>query len=92
MPQVVPLSLTTLPEVQKFQIKFWHSTNSDWSFNMGVYEKFFFTILNDVEKSAILREKVLFLNFLYYYGDLNYEETFWNLLLEMYEYSVSKIE
>ena len=31
----------TLKEVQKFQIKFWHSNNSDWSFNMGVCEKFF---------------------------------------------------
>ena len=33
---------------------------------MGVYEKFFFTILNYVEKSVILREKVIFFNFLYY--------------------------
>ena len=33
--------LSTLPEVQKIQIQFWHSTNSDWSFNMAIYEKFF---------------------------------------------------
>ena len=32
----------TLKEVQKFQTKFWHSNNSDWSFNMGVYENFFY--------------------------------------------------
>ena len=34
--------LNTPKEVQKFQTKFWHSNNSDWSFNIGVYEKFFF--------------------------------------------------
>ena len=31
-----------MPEVQKFQIKFWHSKNSDWSFNMATYENIFF--------------------------------------------------
>ena len=30
---------------------------------MGVYENFFFTILNDVEKYAILSKKVLFFYF-----------------------------
>ena len=31
-----------LKEVQKCRIKFWHSNNSDWSFNMGIYEKISF--------------------------------------------------
>ena len=56
-------ALPTLKEVQPILTFATVAKNSDLSSNMGVYEKFFFTILNDVEKYAILREKVLFLIF-----------------------------
>ena len=43
---------------------------------MGVYEKFFFTILNYSKKLVILRWKIVFSNFLYQQGDPNDRELF----------------
>ena len=43
--------LYTLKEVQKFQIKFWHSKNSDRGFNMVTYRWDFFLLCWTVQRN-----------------------------------------
>ena len=60
----MPLFSNTLKEVQKFQTKFWHSDNSDWSFNIGIYENYFYYIELFKEISNTLLKNNIFYFFI----------------------------